>query len=362
MASITLENLNKIYPNGVHAVCNFSLEIADQEFLVLVGPSGCGKSTLLRMIAGLERITSGNLYIAGRQVNDIRPKDRNIAMVFQSYALYPHKTVFDNMAMSLKLRHVPKKEIYKKIQQTANLLNIGDLLQRKPNQLSGGQQQRVALGRAIVRNPSVFLLDEPLSNLDAKLRSEMRYQLIQLHKTLKNTFICVTHDQTEAMTMADRIVVMKKGEIMQVDTPKNLYEKPDNLFVASFIGTPQMNFFECTVQKKGTNYWVERQGIACMLNQKIFKEEVLTKLIGQSVILGVRCEDIKLGKGYNNQAKLDYFEYIGSESYLHLSASDIQFIAKVPFNGYRIEDRNILYGFDEEKIHLFLKDSHQAIN
>ncbi|MBR6602414.1 MAG: sn-glycerol-3-phosphate ABC transporter ATP-binding protein UgpC, partial [Clostridia bacterium] len=250
MASLSLKHIYKKYPGGVTAVSDFNLEIKDKEFLVLVGPSGCGKSTTLRMIAGLEEISEGELFIGDRLVNDVAPKDRDIAMVFQNYALYPHMSVFDNMAFGLKLRKTPKEEIKRRVEEAARILDITHLLDRKPKALSGGQKQRVALGRAIVRYPKVFLLDEPLSNLDAKLRAAMRTELTKLHKSVGTTFVYVTHDQVEAMTMASRIVVMKDGVIQQVDTPQNLYDKPCNIFVAGFIGTPQMNFIDGKLTKK----------------------------------------------------------------------------------------------------------------
>ena len=251
MASLSLKHIYKKYPGGVTAVSDFCLEIKDKEFLVLVGPSGCGKSTTLRMIAGLEEITEGELFIGDKLVNDVAPKDRDIAMVFQNYALYPHMSVFDNMAFGLKLRKTPKEEIKRRVEEAARILDITHLLDRKPKALSGGQKQRVALGRAIVRNPKVFLLDEPLSNLDAKLRASMRTELTKIHQRVGTTFVYVTHDQVEAMTMATRIVVMKDGVIQQVDTPQNLYDSPVNLFVAGFIGTPQMNFVNATLNKEG---------------------------------------------------------------------------------------------------------------
>ena len=247
MAKISLQNIRKVYPGGVEVVPKLNLEIADKEFVVLVGPSGCGKSTTLRMIAGLEEITDGDMYIGERRVNDVAPKDRNIAMVFQSYALYPHMTVYKNMAFGLSLQKMPKDEIDRKVHEVAKILDLEHLLNRKPKALSGGQRQRVALGRAMVRDPDVFLLDEPLSNLDAKLRTSMRAEIARLHKRLGTTFVYVTHDQTEAMTMGDRIVVMKSGIIQQADTPTNLYNKPCNMFVAGFIGSPQMNFIDCTM-------------------------------------------------------------------------------------------------------------------
>ena len=257
MASLSLRNVYKRYPGGVTAVSDFNLEIKDKEFIILVGPSGCGKSTTLRMVAGLEEISDGEIYIGDKLVNDVAPKDRDIAMVFQNYALYPHMTVFDNMAFGLKLRKTPKDEIKRRVEEAARILDISHLLERKPKALSGGQRQRVALGRAIVREPKVFLLDEPLSNLDAKLRAQMRTEISKLHQRLGTTFIYVTHDQTEAMTMGTRIVVMKSGLIQQVDTPNNLYLYPCNLFVAGFIGSPQMNFIESKLLKEGDDYLVE---------------------------------------------------------------------------------------------------------
>ena len=260
MASLSLKNICKVYPNGFEAVKNFNLEIADKEFIIFVGPSGCGKSTTLRMIAGLEDISSGELKIGDRVVNDVEPKDRDIAMVFQNYALYPHMTVYDNMAFGLKLRKVPKDEIDKMVKEAAKILDLTQLLDRKPKALSGGQRQRVAMGRAIVRNPKVFLMDEPLSNLDAKLRVQMRIEIAKLHQRLGTTIIYVTHDQTEAMTLGTRIVVMKDGVIQQVDTPQNLYEKPQNLFVAGFMGSPQMNFLDAVVRINGTAVTLEVAG------------------------------------------------------------------------------------------------------
>ena len=251
MAGLRLEHIYKVYPNGTKAVSDFTMDIKDKEFIVFVGPSGCGKSTTLRMIAGLEEISAGELYIDNHIVNDVEPKDRDIAMVFQNYALYPHMTVYENIAFGLKLRHVPNEEIHKKVLWAAQVLDLTEYLDRKPRAMSGGQRQRVALGRAIIRNPKVMLLDEPLSNLDAKLRAQMRSEIAKLHEDLQTTFIYVTHDQVEAMTLGTRVVVMKLGQIMQVDTPKNLYDYPENLFVAGFIGTPQMNFFKAYLSRNG---------------------------------------------------------------------------------------------------------------
>ena len=318
MAGLSLVNVKKIYPatndhkkskkkhesgeekkaqlqvtnEGVVAVQEFNLDVADKEFIVLVGPSGCGKSTTLRMVAGLEEISSGELYIDGKLMNDVAPKDRDIAMVFQNYALYPHMTVYKNMAFGLELRKTPKDEIDKRVREAARVLDIEHLLDRKPKALSGGQRQRVALGRAMVRNPAVFLLDEPLSNLDAKLRTSMRTEIIKLHQKLGTTFIYVTHDQTEAMTMGDRIVVMKDGLIQQVDTPQNLYDYPCNMFVGGFIGSPQMNFLDATLVKEGSNYYVDLGGDKLL----IAPEKVTSALdayVGKAIKAGIRPEDIK---------------------------------------------------------------------
>ena len=292
MASLSLRNIYKIYPGGVTAVTDFCLEIEDKEFIILVGPSGCGKSTTLRMIAGLEEISKGELYIGDKLSNDIAPKDRDIAMVFQNYALYPHMTVFDNMAFGLKLRKTPKDEIKRRVEEAARILDISHLLDRKPKALSGGQRQRVALGRAIVRDPKVFLLDEPLSNLDAKLRAQMRTEIAKLHKRLGTTFIYVTHDQTEAMTMADRIVVMKDGFIQQVDTPQNLYERPVNEFVAGFMGSPQMNFLDAVLGKDGAQYTLTFGKTTVKIPQSKTEGTSLDEYIGKTVTFGVRPEDV----------------------------------------------------------------------
>ena len=292
MAGLSLRHIYKKYPGGVTAVSDFNLEIKDKEFLIFVGPSGCGKSTTLRMIAGLEEISEGELYIGDKYVNDIAPKDRDIAMVFQNYALYPHMTVFDNMAFGLKLRKVPKEEIKRRVEEAARILDISHLLERRPKALSGGQKQRVALGRAIVRNPKVFLLDEPLSNLDAKLRASMRTELTKLHQKVETTFIYVTHDQVEAMTMATRIVVMRDGIIQQVDTPQNLYDTPCNLFVAGFIGTPQMNFINGKLSKKGDDLYATFGVTDIKLPADKANNPALKEYIGQDVIFGIRPEAI----------------------------------------------------------------------
>ncbi|MBQ4382857.1 MAG: sn-glycerol-3-phosphate ABC transporter ATP-binding protein UgpC, partial [Firmicutes bacterium] len=292
MSSLQLKNIKKTYSNGITAVNDFNLDIADQEFIIFVGPSGCGKSTTLRMIAGLEEITEGELYIDDKLVNDVAPKDRDIAMVFQNYALYPHMTVYDNMAFGLKLRKVPKKEIETRVKEAARILEIEHLLDRKPKALSGGQRQRVAMGRAIVRSPKVFLMDEPLSNLDAKLRVQMRIEIAKLHMSLGTTIIYVTHDQTEAMTLGTRIVVLKDGVIQQVDTPQNLYEKPQNLFVAGFMGSPQMNFLDATVKVVGDVANLEVDGKSIPLPPAKSKKLIEGGYDGKTVTFGIRPEDV----------------------------------------------------------------------
>ena len=303
MASISLEHIKKVYPGNVEVISDLNLEIRDKEFIILVGPSGCGKSTTLRMIAGLEEISGGKLRIGDRVVNDVAPKDRDIAMVFQSYALYPHMTVYKNMAFALTLRKVPKDEIDRKVHEAAKLLDIEHLLNRKPKALSGGQRQRVALGRAMVRNPAVFLLDEPLSNLDAKLRTQMRTEISKLHKKLGTTFVYVTHDQTEAMTMGDRIVVMKDGVMQQFDTPQNLYSSPCNLFVAGFIGSPQMNFIDAVVSREGDGYAVEFCGFRIPLPLGKTMNADMAPYVGKTVILGVRPEDFHVEEAFLDMSK-----------------------------------------------------------
>ncbi|MBP5761852.1 MAG: sn-glycerol-3-phosphate ABC transporter ATP-binding protein UgpC, partial [Lachnospiraceae bacterium] len=292
MASLSLKHVTKVYPNGFEAVKDFNLEINDQEFIIFVGPSGCGKSTTLRMIAGLEDISGGELYIGDKLMNDVEPKDRDIAMVFQNYALYPHMSVYDNMAFGLKLRKVPKDQIDKMVKEAARILDLTSLLDRKPKALSGGQRQRVAMGRAIVRNPKVFLMDEPLSNLDAKLRVQMRIEIAKLHQRLGTTIIYVTHDQTEAMTLGDRIVVMKDGIVQQVDSPQNLYDKPCNLFVAGFMGSPQMNFLDATVVVDGDIANLEIAGHAIPLPPAKSKKLIEGGYDGKIVTFGIRPEDV----------------------------------------------------------------------
>ena len=368
MASVTLKNVYKVYTGNVTAVSDFSLEIKDKEFVILVGPSGCGKSTTLRMIAGLEEITKGELYIGDTLANDIAPKDRDIAMVFQNYALYPHMTVFDNMAFGLKLRKVPKDEIKRRVEEAAKILDISHLLDRKPKALSGGQRQRVALGRAIVRNPKVFLLDEPLSNLDAKLRAQMRTEISKLHQRLGTTFIYVTHDQTEAMTMGDRIVVMKDGFIQQVDTPQNLYDYPVNEFVAGFMGSPQMNFIDGTLEKTGADYVFHFGQYGVKIPGEKNKDDVLKDYVGKSVLMGIRPENVHdepefVSKATDGivEADVEVTELMGAETYLYLSCEGNPVTARVdPTSTAKTGDR-IKIALDVEKIHLFDKETEKTI-
>lgn len=378
MASLSLKSIYKKYPGGVTAVSDFNLEIKDKEFIILVGPSGCGKSTTLRMIAGLEEISDGELYIGDKLVNDVAPKDRDIAMVFQNYALYPHMTVFENMAFGLKLRKVAKDEIKRRVEEAARVLDIAHLLDRKPKALSGGQRQRVALGRAIVREPKVFLLDEPLSNLDAKLRAQMRTELSKLHQKLGTTFIYVTHDQTEAMTMGDRIVVMESGYIQQVDTPQHLYDMPCNMFVAGFIGSPQMNFIESKLLKKGDTYYVEfgsedtktTRGVKFQIPLPEFKNEkgVLENYVDKEVMMGIRPEDVHDEPRYLESltdckvvADVEVTELMGAETYLYLNVQGFSFTARVePTSTARPSD-TIDIVLDNTKIHLFDKETERAI-
>ena len=368
MASLSLRGIYKKYPGGVVAVSDVNVEIRDKEFIILVGPSGCGKSTTLRMIAGLEEISEGELYIGDRLVNDIAPKDRDIAMVFQNYALYPHMTVFENMAFGLKLRKTPKDEIKKRVTEAAKILDIEHLLDRKPKALSGGQRQRVALGRAMVRSPSVFLLDEPLSNLDAKLRTQMRSQIALLHKRLETTFIYVTHDQTEAMTMADRIVVMKDGIVQQFDTPKNLYNHPCNVFVAGFIGTPQMNFIDATLTTCSGDICAIVDDLTIPLPARMQNDENVKKYIGKRVIYGIRCEDMHINPNYrleNGQNELaikaDLAEMMGSEVYIYSTIDDKEIIAKVRSENYISSGDSVKLYIDVEKAHLFDPESEILI-
>ncbi|MBQ2824244.1 MAG: sn-glycerol-3-phosphate ABC transporter ATP-binding protein UgpC [Oscillospiraceae bacterium] len=378
MASLSLRSIYKKYPGGVVAVSDVNLEIKDKEFIILVGPSGCGKSTTLRMIAGLEEISEGELYIGDRLVNDVAPKDRDIAMVFQNYALYPHMTVFENMAFGLKLRKVPKDEISRKVEEAARILDISHLLDRKPKALSGGQRQRVALGRAIVREPQVFLLDEPLSNLDAKLRAQMRTEISKLHQKLGTTFIYVTHDQTEAMTMGDRIVVMKDGFIQQVDSPQNLYTSPVNLFVAGFMGSPQMNFVDSVLRKIEGKYTIEfgSEDTKTSRGKKFYielpeskvDEAVLSDYVDKEIIFGIRPENIHDEEMFLSAAKtgiidcdVEITEMMGAETYLYLNCEGIALTARVdPRSTARPQD-SIKVAIDPNKIHIFDKETEKTV-
>jgi len=369
MAGITLKNIGKTYQGGVVAVHDFNLEIEDKEFVILVGPSGCGKSTVLRMIAGLETITGGELFIGEKLVNEIAPKDRDIAMVFQSYALYPHMSVYKNMAFSLQLRKEPKEVIEEKVRAAAKILDIEHLLNRKPKQLSGGQRQRVALGRAMVRNPAVFLLDEPLSNLDAKLRTSMRAEISKLHKRLGTTFVYVTHDQTEAMTMGDRIVVMKDGFIHQVDTPQNLYDYPCNTFVAGFIGAPPMNFLNAIVIKTQNNYSAQIGETLLPIPNEKAPADVLGAFEGKEITIGIRPEDLHLDQSHiQNQAAtatinimVDLAELMGSEIFVYGTYAGSNLIAKIPPRTHPKADQNLNLTIDCTKLHIFDKETGNVI-
>ena len=368
MAGINCKNLTKIYPGNVKAVDNFNLEIQDKEFIIFVGPSGCGKSTTLRMIAGLEEISGGDLYIGDRLVNDVAPKDRDIAMVFQNYALYPHMTVYKNMAFGLELRKTPKAEIDRRVRDVAKVLSIEELLDRKPKALSGGQRQRVALGRAMVRHPAVFLLDEPLSNLDAKLRTSMRTEIIRLHQDLQTTFIYVTHDQIEAMTMADRIVVMKDGLIQQVDTPQNLYDFPCNQFVAGFIGSPQMNFLDAILNKEGDSLVLDVSGDSIVLPAEKTAGSKLDAYIGKKVKMGIRPENIKDDPEFLQKpdvhkisAKVEVSELMGSEIYLYLNYKGSKLTARVSPASTAKGGAVVTVGFNTKRIHLFDSETENTI-
>ena len=365
MASVTYDHVYKRFDEVV-AVNNLSLEIEDKEFLVLVGPSGCGKSTALRLLAGLEEISEGALKIGDRVVNDVAPKDRDIAMVFQSYALYPHMSVYDNMAFGLKLRDYPKDQIEDRVKNAAEILGITSLLDRKPRQLSGGQRQRVALGRAIVRDPKVFLLDEPLSNLDAKLRVQTRAEITKLHKRLETTFIYVTHDQVEAMTMANRIAVMNHGVLMQVDTPQNLYDSPDNLFVAGFIGSPAMNFFNAELVKEGEDIVVKTNSFAVKVPEE--RRAALVGHLGKPVVFGLRPEDIHDPNfappkiiSQEVEAVVDLTELMGNEIFLFLKSGEDEYVARVdPRTSYKMGD-TVTMAFNMENMHIFDKETEQVI-
>lgn len=366
MATITLKNIRKTYEDGVTVIEDLNLDIKDKEFIILVGPSGCGKSTTLRMIAGLEEISGGELYIGSKLVNDVSPKDRDIAMVFQSYALYPHMSVYKNMAFGLKNRKVPKEVIDKKVREAAKMLDIEDYLNRKPRALSGGQRQRVALGRAMVREPAVFLLDEPLSNLDAKLRTEMRSRISMLHKELQTTFVYVTHDQTEAMTMADRIVVLKDGKIMQFDTPQMLYNHPQNIFVAGFIGSPQMNFINCKIKRANNGFCAEFGTYKIPLPDRM--NDALSLYDGKDAVFGIRpddlhAEDYWINKNSDSDINLhvEIAEMTGSDYYLYSTLNYKEFIAKVPSTREFRNDSDVRLAIDTDKIHIFDKVSEKLI-
>lgn len=353
----------QITDKGVVAVQQFNLHIQDGEFIVLVGPSGCGKSTTLRMIAGLEEITEGELFIDGNLVNAVEPKDRDIAMVFQSYALYPHMTVYDNMAYSLKIKKTPKDEIHKKVLEAAEILDITEYLDRKPKNLSGGQRQRVAIGRAIVRNPKVLLMDEPLSNLDAKLRNQMRAEIIKLRKRINTTFVYVTHDQTEAMTLGDRIVVMKDGFIQQVGTPQEVFDHPRNLFVAGFIGTPQMNFFDAKLIKKNDKYAVQIENLVVELCAE--KQERLTanNVSEQDVTIGIRPDHMIINAKEGISAYVDVSELMGTSYHLHLSYNEKDVIVIVPNDGTysKYIDSHIKLAFNGNVVHVFSKENSRNL-
>lgn len=367
MAEVVLKNVTKVYEGGNIAAKDVNIEVKDKEFVVLVGPSGCGKSTTLRMIAGLEEITSGDLFIDNKKVNDVSPKDRDIAMVFQNYALYPHMSVYENMAFGLKLRKFNKQEIKTRVDDAAKILGLEPYLDRKPKALSGGQRQRVAVGRAIVRKPKVFLFDEPLSNLDAKLRVQMRTEISKLHQRLEATMIYVTHDQTEAMTMGDKIVIMKDGIIMQTDTPLNLYNHPENKFVAGFIGSPSMNFVDGIIsQSNGLTFRSKGGDIALNLNSSY--AERLKTYINKSVWLGIRPEDIYDSVGGNSiknsskiNVKLEVVEPMGNEIFLYFPVDGEQFISRIPAREKPEAGTTKELLFDVDKLHFFDSETEKAI-
>ena len=368
MASVSLKNLNKIYDNKVQAVHDFNIDIKDGELIVLVGPSGCGKSTTLRMVAGLEDISSGKLIIDGKDVTDMPAKDRDIAMVFQNYALYPHMSVYDNMAFGLKLRKIPKEKIDKQVHEAAKILEIEHLLDRKPKALSGGQRQRVAMGRAIVREPKVFLMDEPLSNLDAKLRVQMRVEISKLHQRLQTTIIYVTHDQTEAMTLGTRIVVMKDGIIQQVDTPQNLYDHPCNLFVAGFMGMPPMNFIDCKVVKSGADVLLMFGSHSIKVPEAKANKLIAGGFIDKDVVLGIRPEDIHDEQLFIESspesvidARINIYEMLGAEVYLYFTIDQFDITARVNARTTARPGDTVQFAFDLSKIHIFDKESEEII-
>ena len=365
MAEITLNHVKKIYDKSVVAVQDFCMEIKDQEFIVLVGPSGCGKSTTLRMIAGLEEISEGEISIGGKVVNRVPPKDRDIAMVFQDYALYPHMTVYDNIAYGLKLRKFPRRVIDEKVREAAAILDITDLLKRKPKALSGGQRQRVAIGRAIVRSPKVFLMDEPLSNLDAKLRNQMRAEIIKLRQRIKTTFVYVTHDQTEAMTLGDRIVIMKEGFVQQIGTPRQVFHDPNNLFVAGFIGTPQMNFFHAALCREGDSYHLmlggRRLEIAPEKQRRLLSHDVPA----QEVTAGIRPEHVLLTEGDGFSGTVEVIEMMGSNTHLHVRFGEEECVIVVPDGDEPVREfslgERVHFTFHAERIHLFSRETEHNL-
>ena len=372
MATLQLKDIVKTYPGSKEpTVHGFNLDIADKEFIVLVGPSGCGKSTTLRMIAGLEEITGGELYIGDKLMNDVEPKDRDIAMVFQSYALYPHMTVYENMAFALKLRKLPKDEIDKRVREAAEILDITQYLERKPRALSGGQRQRVAIGRAIVREPKVFLMDEPLSNLDAKLRNQMRAEIIKLRQRIDTTFIYVTHDQTEAMTLGDRIVIMRDGWIMQIGTPQEVFEHPANIFVAGFIGMPQMNFFSADLAKKGDVYTLTCNGATMTLSDRISKALAAKGVTDRKVTAGCRPEHMVMKQNAGEdvmEATVDVSEMMGSEIHLHVSCHGQDVVVRIPTTELEDHQRGglsygtkIQIGFPADLVHLFDPETEENL-
>ncbi|MBQ7777394.1 MAG: sn-glycerol-3-phosphate ABC transporter ATP-binding protein UgpC [Oscillibacter sp.] len=371
MATVSLKGIKKVYDNEVTAVHDFNLEIADKEFIVLVGPSGCGKSTTLRMVAGLEDISGGDLLIDDKRVNDVEPKDRDIAMVFQNYALYPHMTVRENMAFPLKLRKLPKAEIDKKVMDAAETLDIVQYLERKPKALSGGQRQRVAIGRAIVREPKVLLMDEPLSNLDAKLRNQMRAEIIKLRQRIDTTFIYVTHDQTEAMTLGDRIVIMKDGFIQQIGTPQQVFDHPANIFVAGFIGMPQMNFFDAELICEGDKYSVKVQNAVMELDADTQAKLKAAGHGSKAITLGIRPEHISITTASGSHCltgKVDVSEMMGSEIHLHVNAGGRDVILRVPTTELAAENKSgfaygaeISFTFRPELIHMFDKETEKNL-
>ena len=366
MAVVELKNVSKIYSGKLKSVNDVSLTINDKEFVVLVGPSGCGKSTTLRMIAGLEEISEGQIYIDGKLINDISPKERDIAMVFQNYALYPHMSVYDNMAFGLKLRKFSKEEIKQRVSEAAKILGLEEYLDRKPKALSGGQKQRVAVGRAIVRKPKVFLFDEPLSNLDAKLRVQMRTEISRLHKRLDATMIYVTHDQIEAMTMGDRIVIMKDGIVQQVDEPLNLYNKPVNKFVAGFIGSPSMNFIDGRISDNGEGFRSDSGTLNIPLND--IQKKLLKNYFGQQITTGIRPEDIQNEKEMNSaqsscviNVELDVVEPMGNEIFLYFIIDNTQFVSRVPARGIPLTKTMKKLFIETSKIHFFNKENEEVI-